>query len=466
MPVYPVIYGPMGQLTVIDGFVVKLTTQKNDERNGSETQNPDTIQKIRALQSAFQCESLRRLQHVSSNFIVTNNSMLFKVVTEKEYIMFVNSKGRFYCRKIHHSKATHVAIAIQMARKRGQRTSKYVVYGKPLNIHSVETSLLLKQQEKDLENYRRESPGNLPTPEIKHEEVKFKIKVITEEELMKLSKISPTTIAKDNSPRYTNHVRHSLAHFKETLFQYCLQRSLIKLEKMIKVLLEFPNLAQHSAKITTLHKECQILTQHNVSLAHDRLFDSCFESVTNQPSGSIKSSSRGTSVDRCEVLPKHTINSEQQLAQDTGGTRRRGAGRLSAKKREPRPITKQLKSHLEDSSELLVDKMQEASSKNFNTSQGDERAAIEADDMLVKIQDPMSHHCPKINHSLAGHDLPVFSKLKALEQIRFSSKGREPSTEQLIRRIQIFCGYPEQRLLYVENFDLLVRKATASFDKN
>lgn len=466
MPVYPVIYGPKGQLTVIDGFVVKLTTQKNDERNGSETQNPDTIQKIRALQSAFQCESLRRLQHVSSNFIVTNNSMLFKVVTEKEYIMFVNSKGRFYCRKIHHSKATHVAIAIQMARKRGQRTSKYVVYGKPLNIHSVETSLLLKQQEKDLENYRRESPGNLPTPEIKHEKVKFKIKVITEEELMKLSKISPTTIAKDSSPRYTNHVRHSLAHFKETLFQYCLQRSLIKLEKMIKVLLEFPNLAQHSAKITTLHKECQILTQHNVSLAHDRLFDSCFESVTNQPSGSIKSSSRGTSVDRCEVLPKHTINSEQQLAQDTGGTRRRGAGRLSAKKREPRPITKQLKSHLEDSSELLVDKMQEASSKNFNTSQGDEGAAIEADDMLVEIQDPMSHHCPKINHSLAGHDLPVFSKLKALEQIRFSSKGREPSTEQLIRRIQIFCGYPEQRLLYVENFDLLVRKATASFDKN
>lgn len=446
MPVYPFIFGSRYHLTVIDGFLISLNPHKNDEANCINAKDCESFEKIRTLQSTFQCESLSKLQHVSSNFLMTNNSLLFDVVTEKEYVTFVNKKGRYYCRRIHLSKATHVAIAVRLTWKKGPQSSKYVVYGTPLDSKHNETARLYRQQEEDLGGYCIEKASGSPSPEVSRAKLDLKIKEVTEAELLKLTR--RVSVSTD----YADHLQSPLTHFKGALLNYCQQRSLNKLNEMLKVLLQVPNLMKHTKQLDKLHEECKALIKQNVLLAHEKLFSSCFASVMNC-GGRGQAFKQDIPTLSHELRPETKMAFEQQPSIKLEKLGKKSTSEEVPDKKQATMSENPMKSHSENELENFKSRENAVCTNQFEDILESGSQNLKRNITRAKRQHKITKPSRDENVTyLSGESLLNF-KPRALEQVKFSIEGQDPPLGEFIRHLQVFCGYSEQKLLYMQTFE-------------
>lgn len=440
MRVYPIIFGSRSQLIVIDGFIVSLTTNSIDEIHKEHETDRHTLNKARLLQKIFGCESLGKLQHICSNFLMTSNSLLFEIVTEKEYVTFVSKKGRFYCRKTHRSKATHVAIAVRMSWKTGPRSSKYVVYSNPLTSSGVDIRSLYEQQEEDLKSYDGEHCGNLSIFEGQQNEADFKVETITEKEILDLCGAAPTAEIRKSLPVHS--VPPSLAIFKESVLRYCEKRGLVKLESLFKVFSLIPDVAQYSAQLETLYKECKALLLHNISLVHEEIFSSfcetamveteCYRQVcdSGQQYDGITTSSQNSSQEN-RTMEKCKIFMKSPQAGQKNSTHA---------------------SFLKSGSEIYS-KAQQSNLMDSDTKHVTPQSNRVASRIAGGAPTIMQYHALEKSFGMEFlKDNSSFHRSNALEQVKLAVIGKDPSLEQLIRRIQVYSGYAEQKLLYLDLF--------------
>lgn len=237
--VYPIITLPKGQFTLVDGFLIHLSANK---LNSHLAEDVETI--FEGESSFFQdytkYNTMSKMEKIGGNFFLTGHSLFFYLMGAEEYVSFVKTKDRYYCRKCDKKRASHVAFAVKLSKGRKRFRTKYIVFDKSLGNVEFDLSELYKQQNRDLDkiNYAADSSIKKDPPFngtiLGHPNVKF----ISEREFIHAVEL-PIREKVIHTKRQYARIRKefsSLNNFKNQLLLYCKKRSLWKLKKLLEVL--------------------------------------------------------------------------------------------------------------------------------------------------------------------------------------------------------------------------------------
>lgn len=275
-PVYPFITLPEGQFTIVDGFLINL--------NGKAL-NPDLTGGIEIVDescSAFFREysiynSLRRLEKTASNYFLTRHSMFFRLMGIKDYVTFVKSREKYYCRKCDRSNATHAAFTVKFFGGKKPVRAKYIVFERALENSTCDLSELYRQQYTELERTDLSLKLGKRSWLTRNNGQKdsFNIEYMKEEELLKKIK-SPTVNFLPPLNRYSERPkvvsRASLKKFQENLLRHCELISCWKLKKLIELLKISKELIGLIFDVQPLYLEGLKQIRNNLKFIDQRLF--------------------------------------------------------------------------------------------------------------------------------------------------------------------------------------------------
>ncbi|QLQ77771.1 hypothetical protein HG537_0A00180 [Torulaspora globosa] len=311
---YPAITMPEGHFAIIDGFLVSFGSPMDGQLAIGQTVSAETKEKVRRLVSLYKPDMLLKMERMRSNFYITGHSLLFELSKNKVFVNFVRTKGHHFCRKTDAKNATHVALKIKLERirsSRGRRPLRYVVYEVPLKKQSPVFAEIIKQQSRDLARIGSPKMKDNFGPNVtENDTVKSEIKLLSEKELLEYVKspVSPRIL--EQVPGSTQETRKQTSdRFRNILLKFCELQSMHKLEKMKKVLLEFPN---RSDEIRELYKDGAIQIVKNLTLASERVFPALLDRISDGGTGSEKISDRFVIVDRLliDLESRMVINPE------------------------------------------------------------------------------------------------------------------------------------------------------------
>lgn len=275
MKEYPVITIPKGQFIIIDGFLVRLDQRKLSDVSSSEAINLFNLKGLCFLRKLYNPNSLLKMQQMRSNYFLTSHSMLFQLMQNKTYIVFVKKKYRYYCRKTEKSRATHIAFHIKLKRLNGGFCSKYVVFDTPLRSYSYDACEIYEQQHRDLKHipqYSIKQDVSLRSScveEIKAPDVLF----ISEEELQKMNTLP---ITKDKIERIARNTGEKcilkVEELMKSLLKLCFENSLWKLGKLKEAVRSDEAMMTRYEDVEKIFVECGCKISKNLQLITKQVF--------------------------------------------------------------------------------------------------------------------------------------------------------------------------------------------------
>lgn len=275
MKVYPVITVPGGQFIIIDGFLVRLDKRRLGDLSSGEAISLFTVGGLYTLRNFYNPNSLLKMQHMKSNYFLTSHSMLFQLMNNKTYIIFVKKKDRYYCRKTEKGRATHIAFHIKIKRVKGGFRSKYVVFDTPLTSYSYDASGIYEQQHGDLKHIKQCSIKH--DPPLKSSSVEeFKaldVLLISEEELQKMTTL-PITKAKIEWIAMNEEEKRILKveELMKSLLKLCFENSLWKLEKLKEALRSDESMMKKYEDLERIFAACACNISKNLQLITKQVF--------------------------------------------------------------------------------------------------------------------------------------------------------------------------------------------------
>ncbi|QLL32496.1 hypothetical protein HG536_0D00180 [Torulaspora globosa] len=449
-----------GYFTIIDGFLVSLCSPRVDQLAIGQTLSHESKEKIRCLVSLYKPDMVLKMERMSSNFYITGHSLLFELAKDKVYVHFVRTKGKYYCRKTDPKSATHVALEIRVARRRGPRRPRYVVYEMPLE-QSPAFAAVIQQQSRDLA--RIDSPkmkGAFGLSATGNDTAKADIKLLSEKELLECVRnpVSPRII--EQVPGMSQETRRQTSdRFRNILLKFCERQSMHKLEKMKKVLLEFPD---RSHEISELYRDGARQIVKNLTLASERVFPAFLDRIVDGDAGSEKISDRFVIVDRLliDLRSRMVINPEGANFLNTATVEEKA--RLSKHRLMSWAAVESAKEPMVIRTQRLFDVI-DHTLKEFRAGAKNSSKETSADGLPN----------PFVWRQIMLHFENLGSKCVIMESVRetagstpegkfLESSKLPPGTDgsisfvDLTERFKRFCSYEEQLALYVETVGLLV----------
>ncbi|SJM85592.1 uncharacterized protein ZBIST_2337 [Zygosaccharomyces bailii] len=232
---YPVITVPKGQFVVIDGFLVKLGTEEKDQNETflRDARNLLTFEGWSILRNSFYPNTLLKMREMRSNYYLSHHRAFFQLMKSKTYVIFIRKQGRYCCRRVDRSRATHVALSVKLGPK-GQRL-KYVVFDKPLSKSDHRTHDLYQQQNQDLHEIENTLIKNAPPFDTVDREnaILQNVLFVTEDQLGKLKGYPITEAKLELIERNNDRPRlDTLLELKKSLLRICLESSFWQLKRL------------------------------------------------------------------------------------------------------------------------------------------------------------------------------------------------------------------------------------------
>lgn len=235
MDEYPVITVARGQFVVIDGFLVKLGTQENEQNEMfvRDARNLLGFEGWSILRNSFYPNTLLKMRDMRSNYYLTHHRSFFQLMRSKTYVIFVKKQSRYFCRRVDRSRSTHLALSVKLGPK-GQRL-KYVVFDKPLAKSDHHTHDLYEQQNHDLQEIRDVSIENKPLLNTmdKKESIIQNVLFATGKQLAQLRGCPITKAKLERLDRANDRPRiDTLLELKQSLLRICLESSFWQLKRL------------------------------------------------------------------------------------------------------------------------------------------------------------------------------------------------------------------------------------------
>lgn len=467
---YPTISVAESHFAIVDGFLVRLCSRDVHEVGDSQTVAAEVKQKVSHLVSLHKPDMLLKMDSIASNFYITDHSLLFEILKEKVYVNFVKTRGRYYCRKMNRNKATHVAVSVRVTRGKGTRSSKYVVYKKPLGQQLSTLPSIIEQQEEDLAHVdvqKIESFFRGESPEGAAQELD--VKLFSEEDIMHLLHSPAVLRPIEQVPEYLEERRRlATENFKKIVLDFCGRRSIYKLNELTQILHKLSTHFNDLTELKKLHTENEAMMLTNLSLASERIFPVLLEYLSHSDTSQcVKISDRFAAIDgllidiqsKTVLDPRGTTFSNTATAQEKRSVKKHSFISWSVICSE----TKTLKIRTQTIFDL-VDQTPKDSPSEVEMDQKEQKSSPSS-----KL---LTQHLITLDFERLGQKR-VFVEVvdvnaekflenrnfKAAESLKLAASRQDHlSPFDLMESYKQFCSYEEQEKLYLETIKLLVAK--------